>query len=230
MSTLIGIAGRGAPRLHKEEQKELRQRSLRLLGSLLAPLQRRLILTALVVVISTGAAGHRAGDHRLRHRLRPARAAEGAGAAARPLRRRLPDRAASAPGVLIAAYTVQTARISQAMLIDLRERVFVQTQRLSLEFHEQYTSGRIISRQTSDLDSIRELLDGGINELVQSVLYMAVHRGRARAARRLERADPVLLVRAARVPDPLVPAARARRRSASPASPPRSSSCSSSRR
>jgi ATP-binding cassette subfamily B protein len=75
-------------------------------------------------------------------------------------------------GTTIAAYTIQTARISQAILIDLRKRVFLQTQRLSLEFHETYTSGRIISRQTSDLDSIRELLDGGVNELVMSVLYM----------------------------------------------------------
>ena len=37
---------------------------------------------------------------------------------------------------------------------DLRRRVFRQTQRLSLEFHESYTSGRIISRQTSDLEAV----------------------------------------------------------------------------
>ena len=74
--------------------------------------------------------------------------------------------------VLIAWYTVLSARISQAILIDLRKRVFLHTQKLSLEFHESYTSGRIISRQTSDLDSIRELLDSGINQLVQGFLYM----------------------------------------------------------
>ena len=74
--------------------------------------------------------------------------------------------------VLIAWYTVLSARISQAVLIDLRKRVFLHTQKLSLEFHESYTSGRIISRQTSDLDSIKELLDSGINQLVQGVLYM----------------------------------------------------------
>jgi ATP-binding cassette subfamily B protein len=56
-------------------------------------------------------------------------------------------------------------------MLDLRKRIFVHTQRLSLEFHESYTSGRIISRQTSDLDSIRELLDGGLNELVSGILY-----------------------------------------------------------
>ena len=76
---------------------------------------------------------------------------------------------------------VLTARISQAILIDLRKRVFLHTQRLSLEFHEQYTSGRIIARQTSDLDSIREFLDSGLNQLVQGVLYMSVRRHRARA-------------------------------------------------
>ena len=74
--------------------------------------------------------------------------------------------------MLIAWYTVLSARISQAILIDLRKRVFLHTQKLSLEFHESYTSGRIISRQTSDLDSIRELLDSGINQLVQGFLYM----------------------------------------------------------
>ncbi|HEU4849196.1 MAG TPA: ABC transporter ATP-binding protein, partial [Terrimesophilobacter sp.] len=75
--------------------------------------------------------------------------------------------------VLIAWYTVLTARISQAILIELRKRVFLHTQKLSLEFHESYTSGRIIARQTSDLDAIRELLDSGISQLVQGGLYMA---------------------------------------------------------
>ena len=65
--------------------------------------------------------------------------------------------------MLTAGYVTSTARLSQAMLLDLRKRVFRHTQRLSLEFHETYTSGRIISRQTRDLDSIRELLDSGIN-------------------------------------------------------------------
>lgn len=74
--------------------------------------------------------------------------------------------------VLVAWYTVLSARVSQTILIDLRKRVFLHTQKLSLEFHENYTSGRIISRQTSDLDSIRELLDSGINQLVQGALYM----------------------------------------------------------
>ena len=58
------------------------------------------------------------------------------------------------------------------MLFDLRGTIYLHAQRLSLEFHETYTSGRIIARQTSDLDSIRELLDSGISGLIRGVLYM----------------------------------------------------------
>ena len=80
--------------------------------------------------------------------------------------------AALVGGVLTAAMVRASARASQAILLDLRRRVFRHTQRLSLEFHESYTSGRIISRQTSDLDALRELLDGGVTTLAQSVLSM----------------------------------------------------------
>src|SRR4029079_7779849 len=72
---------------------------------------------------------------------------------------------------LIGWYVVVAARLTQTIMLDLRKRIFRHTQRLSLEFHESYTSGRIISRQTSDLDTIRELLDGGLNELVSGGLY-----------------------------------------------------------
>src|SRR5690606_32428034 len=61
--------------------------------------------------------------------------------------------------------------LTQAVMLDLRKRIFAHTQRLSMEFHESYTSGRIISRQTSDLESIRELLDDGLNELISGVVY-----------------------------------------------------------
>ncbi|WP_372438349.1 ABC transporter ATP-binding protein [Cellulomonas fengjieae] len=75
-------------------------------------------------------------------------------------------------GLLTAATVRASARVSQTMLYDLRRRVFRHTQRLSLEFHEKYTSGRIISRQTSDVDALRELLDGGVTTLASGVLAM----------------------------------------------------------
>lgn len=170
--TVLGVQGeeRGAD-LSRAERRQLRRRSIRLLGSLVRPLRVHLALTIGLVVLSTALQA-----------LGPAVIAWGIDTGLPALLKgmALPLVGAVAiylvagvlAGVFIAAYTIQTAQISQSILIDLRKRVFLQTQRLSLEFHETYTSGRIISRQTSDLDSIRELLDGGVNQLVMSVLYM----------------------------------------------------------
>ncbi|MFD0787635.1 ABC transporter ATP-binding protein, partial [Micromonospora azadirachtae] len=63
-----------------------------------------------------------------------------------------------------------SARIGQAVLLDLRQRVYAHFLRLSVAFHERYTSGRMVSRLTSDLDSIAELAAGGIDSLVLAVL------------------------------------------------------------
>ena len=170
-TTLFGVQGEERLDWGRDERRQLRRRSLRLLGSLLVPLKARIAISLVLVLISTGS-----------QVIGPAIIAQGIDRGLPLLTRGQPLPlvgyvavylvAGVLSGVLVASYTVQTARISQAILIDLRERVFVQTQRLSLEFHEKYTSGRVISRQTSDLESIRELLDGGVNELVMSVLYM----------------------------------------------------------
>jgi ATP-binding cassette subfamily B protein len=149
----------------------MRQRSLKLLGSLLRPLRTRVILTMLVVVVATAA--QVAGPALIAHGIDTGLPALIDGDWT-PLLMTIAGFlvAAVVGAVLMAWYTVLTARISQEILLDLRKRIFLQTQRLSLDFHENYTSGRIIARQTSDLDSIRELLDSGINQLVQGLLYM----------------------------------------------------------
>jgi ATP-binding cassette, subfamily B, bacterial len=59
-----------------------------------------------------------------------------------------------------------SGRIGQDVLLDLRSRVYAHFQRLSIGFHERYTSGRMVARLTSDMDSISELVDGGIEDLV----------------------------------------------------------------
>src|SRR5206468_9009187 len=63
-------------------------------------------------------------------------------------------------------FLIASGRIGQAILYDLRRRVYDHLQRLSVGFHERYTSGRVMSRLTSDLDSISEMVDGGIDDLV----------------------------------------------------------------
>ncbi|ATO16515.1 ABC transporter [Micromonospora sp. WMMA2032] len=68
------------------------------------------------------------------------------------------------------AFLALAARIGQAVLLDLRRRVYAHFLRLDVGFHERYTSGRMVSRLTSDLESIGELVDGGIDKLVMAVL------------------------------------------------------------
>ena len=64
------------------------------------------------------------------------------------------------------------ARIGQDMLFELRRRVFRHFQKLSPAFHDDYTSGRVISRQTSDMDAIYEMLETGFDGLVTAVLTL----------------------------------------------------------
>ncbi|MBH0008547.1 ABC transporter ATP-binding protein [Salinibacterium sp. SWN1162] len=169
--SVMGTSGEERNDYTKDESRQIRQRSLRLLGSLIAPLRARVILTMIVVVVSTAA--QVAGPALIAFGIDNALPALIDGNAL-PLG--LTVGAYLLTGIagasMIAWYTVLSARVSQAILFDLRKRVFLHTQRLSLEFHESYTSGRIIARQTSDLDAIRELLDSGINQLVQGALYM----------------------------------------------------------
>ncbi|HEY3008175.1 MAG TPA: ABC transporter ATP-binding protein [Micromonosporaceae bacterium] len=74
--------------------------------------------------------------------------------------------AAAAEYVGQRGFLTLSGRIGQAVLIDLRRRVYDHFQRLSVGFHERYTSGRVVSRLTSDMDAIAELADGGIDDLV----------------------------------------------------------------
>ena len=62
------------------------------------------------------------------------------------------------------------AKVSQAVLLDLRGRVFTHGQALSISFHEKYTSGRVISRMTSDLDTLGDLAQEGLEGLISGLL------------------------------------------------------------
>ncbi|AZQ37524.1 ABC transporter ATP-binding protein [Streptomyces cyaneochromogenes] len=77
---------------------------------------------------------------------------------------------ALASGILQYAFILLSARVNQDVLLDLRGRIFRHAQALSVDFHERYTSGRLISRSTTDVESLRELLDEGLQELVTVIL------------------------------------------------------------
>ncbi|MFE1862583.1 ABC transporter ATP-binding protein [Streptomyces anandii] len=77
---------------------------------------------------------------------------------------------ALASGGLQWAFIVASARVNQDVLLDLRGRIFRHAQALSVDFHERYTSGRLISRSTTDVESLRELLSEGLQELITVIL------------------------------------------------------------
>ena len=70
------------------------------------------------------------------------------------------------------AFLLILGRVGQEVILDTRRRLFVHFQRLSIAFHEKYTSGRVISRQTSDVEAIADLLGNGLFTLVTSVLLV----------------------------------------------------------
>jgi ATP-binding cassette subfamily B protein len=171
--SVTGVTGEERDDFSRTESKQIRRRSTRLLLSTVEPVKRTLILTAATILVATAA--NVAGPALIGvglDRALPALLDTG-DATGLALVIGAYVLVAVTGAVLVAKYQVMSARIAQEILIDLRKRMFLHTQKLSLEFHETYTSGRIISRQTSDLDSIRELLNGGINQLVQGALYMA---------------------------------------------------------
>lgn len=172
MSTAtFGTANEDNANLSKSDSRAVRRRSLALLRSLIRPVRVRFWLTIATVVLSQAArvAGPALIAFGIDHALPALRAGDNLPLVLTGVAYLL---AAIATAGLTALYVTSTARLSQSMLLDLRVRVFRHTQRLSLEFHEKYTSGRIIARQTSDLEALRELLDSGVSSLASGLLFM----------------------------------------------------------
>jgi ABC-type multidrug transport system fused ATPase/permease subunit len=72
------------------------------------------------------------------------------------------------------AFIFEMGRIGETFVIELRRRLFAHFQRLPVAFHEHYTSGRVISRQVSDIDSISDLFNDGLDALVSAVLSLVL--------------------------------------------------------
>ena len=157
--------------LTKEEQRRVRDRSRKLLFSMIKPIRHRLWLSLVLVITSQA----------LRVSLpwliaviidQAIPAAQRGDLSALFLTVGAYLGAAIVSSALIAFFVRYAAKINQDIMFGLRSRLFRHTQKLSVEFHETYTSGRVISRQTNDLDSIMELLNSGGNEMVAGLLYM----------------------------------------------------------
>ena len=65
------------------------------------------------------------------------------------------------------------SRAGEGFLRDLRERVFDHLLRLSMPFYDREKAGVVVSRMTSDVDSLQELVQLGLLQLAASVLLIA---------------------------------------------------------
>ena len=155
--------------LSREEARLVREQSMAVLRSVLSPLKGRIILSLLAVVLAVACSTAMPWliAHGINTAIEPLMNGNGT-----PL-----TQVVIAYGslvVLSALLTyynvVVTARISQLALFDLRQRMFTHAQKLSVGFHETYTSGRVISRLTSDLETLRGFLDSGLSQLATSIL------------------------------------------------------------
>ena len=148
----------------------LRQRSRRLLGELLRPHRRGVAVAAVLIVVQNAAA--MAGPYLVKlgidRGIPPMQRGEGSRTLVLIVIAFLVATAVQA--VTMNAFIRLTGRIGQDVIIDLRRRVFSHLQSLSLSFHEHYTSGRVISRLTSDIDALGDLLDEGLQSLVVAAL------------------------------------------------------------
>ncbi len=66
----------------------------------------------------------------------------------------------------------RSGRIGQRVLLEVRRRVFRHFQRLDVAFHDRYTSGRVVSRLTNDVDAIQDMLETGFDSLITAVLTL----------------------------------------------------------
>jgi len=150
----------------------LKEDSRKLLGQLLRPYQKLIWLLIMIVIVENGA---RLAVPYLVHLgidngIPPILAGEGS-------RQLVTIVIAVLAMALLQAWARQvflmrSGRLGQTILLGLRRRVFDHFQRLSPAFHDKFTSGRVISRLTSDVQVIDEMLANGFDGLVTAVLTL----------------------------------------------------------
>jgi ATP-binding cassette, subfamily B, bacterial len=167
-----GVAAEKADEVSAGLAALLRERSRRLLGDLLRPYRRAVIGTVSLIVVESLAvlAGPWLVGLAIDNGLPPLLHAHDAA----PL---LGLAAAFAVAVGVQAVTTRmfvtmTGRVGQRVVLELRRRLFAHCLELDVAFHESYTSGRVISRQTSDIDAISDLFEEGLDSLIAAILTL----------------------------------------------------------
>jgi ABC-type multidrug transport system fused ATPase/permease subunit len=147
----------------------LRKRSRELLATLARPYLREMALAATLILIRSGA-----------YLSLPYLVGLGIDKGVRPGSTGNLNTLYLVVGALLVALAVNAAanyaflrisgRIGANILFDLRRTLFAHVQELSLSFYERYTSGRIISRLTNDIDALNELLATGLTSVITSLI------------------------------------------------------------
>lgn len=166
-----GIAAEEAEEIPPSLATFLRLRSRRLLAQMLRPHRRRSLVILVLIVISNLAA--LAGPWLV-----------GVGVDDVPQLTRTHDAVplaivviAFGVCVLVQAVTTRAfisgiGRIGGHVVLDLRQRLFSHFQALPVAFHERYTTGKVISRQVSDIDAISDLFEEGLDSLVSAIFTL----------------------------------------------------------
>jgi ATP-binding cassette subfamily B protein len=144
-------------------------RVLRRAARMLRPYRRQVLGASALVVVSTAAvlAGPLLLRYGIDHGIKP-----GDGGA-------LNAAVAASVVVAVVAYlatrtqVLLVSRAGEGFLRDLRLRVFAHLLRLSMPFYDREKAGVVVSRMTSDVDSLQELVQMGVIQLVSSCLLIA---------------------------------------------------------
>lgn len=75
------------------------------------------------------------------------------------------------------AETVQTGRVGESMLFELRLRLFSHLQRLGIDVFEREPSGRLVTRLTSDVETMSQLLQNGLVSAIVGIATVMVIAG-----------------------------------------------------
>lgn len=159
--------------LSPQERAETRERSMALLRQMLRPHRGALALSIISVLLVSGSSA-----------VAPILIARVLDSSIEPLRQGDASALLTLLTFFVAATAVTaifswvnvayTVRVSLGVVVYLRKRVFRHAQSLSVSFHERYTSGKVISRLTSDIDTVRSFLDSGISQLAITLLSMVI--------------------------------------------------------
>jgi ABC-type multidrug transport system fused ATPase/permease subunit len=155
-----------------DETVSRRREARSLLGSLLRPYRTTVALLAIVVVVENAARlsvpllVQRGIDHGIPPIVEGGATGE------------LLKIVAALCGVVVLQATSRlyflrrSGRIGQRVLLSLRQQIYRHFQRLDVAFHDRYTSGRVVSRSTNDVDAIQDMLQTGFDSLITAVLTL----------------------------------------------------------